>query len=64
VVFEINQGLAFASEERTRNLDAKHYRSKEDELTEGLDVLTDPLEDWGKAEFVPVEGGVDECVSV
>ena len=30
----------------------------------GLDVLTDPVEDLGKAEFVPVHRAVDERVSV
>lgn len=26
-------------------------------------MLTDPVEDLGKAEFVPVHGALDECVS-
>ena len=35
----------------------------EDELTYGLDVLTDPVEDLGKAEFVPVHRPDDERMS-
>jgi len=39
-------------------------RIKWDELNKGLDVLTDPVEDLGKAEFVPVHRAGDERVSV
>jgi len=37
---------------------------KEDESNKGLEVLTDPVEDLGEAEFVPIHGAVDEGVSV
>jgi hypothetical protein len=39
-------------------------RTKEDELEKGLAVLTDPVKDLGKAEFVPVHRAVDESVCV
>lgn len=39
-------------------------RTKEDELNKRLDVLTDPFEDLGKAEFVPLYRAIDECVSI
>jgi hypothetical protein len=42
----------------------ERIRSKENELYKGLDVLTDPVEDLGKAEFVPLHRAIDECVSI
>jgi len=42
----------------------ERIRNKEDELNKGLDVLTDPVEDLGKAEFVPLHRAIDECVSI
>src|ERR1039457_3262367 len=33
-------------------------------LNEGLDVSTDPVEDLGKAKFVPVHRAIDERISV
>ena len=36
----------------------------EDESNKGFNVLPDPVEDLGKAEFVPVHRAIDECVSV
>ena len=36
----------------------------QDELNKRLDVLTDPVEDLGKAEFVPVHRAVNKHVSV
>jgi hypothetical protein len=36
---------------------------KEDESNNGFDVLTEPVEDLGKAEFVTVHRAVDERVS-
>ena len=39
-------------------------RSKENELNNRLDVLTDPVEDLGEAEFVPLHRSNDECVSI
>jgi hypothetical protein len=45
-------------------LDLNGYKLKEDELNKGFDVLTDPVEDLGKAEFVPIHRTHDERVSV
>ena len=42
----------------------ERIRSKEDELDKRLDVLTDPVEDLGKAEFVPLHRAIDKCVSI
>jgi hypothetical protein len=39
-------------------------RANKDELDKGSDVLTDPVEDWGKTEFAPVHRANDECVSI
>ena len=36
----------------------------QDESNKGFDVLTDPVEDLGKAEFVPVHRADDERVSL
>src|SRR5450759_3944740 len=38
--------------------------SEQDKLNQGLDVLTDPAEDLGKAEFVPLHRANDKRVSV
>jgi hypothetical protein len=42
----------------------KRSEGREDESNKGFDVLTDPIEDLGKAEFVPLHRAVDECVCV
>src|ERR1700723_2903071 len=42
----------------------KKIGGREDESNKGFDVLTDPVEDLGKAEFVPVDRAVDERVSI
>ena len=39
-------------------------RLRTSQLNERLDVLTDPVEDLGKAEFVPVHRAIDERISV
>jgi hypothetical protein len=48
-----------------KNNDKKEKdKNKEDELEKGFAVLTDPVKDLGKAEFVPVHRAVDESVCV
>ena len=48
-----------------KNNDKKEKdKNKEDELEKGFAVLTDPVKDLGKAEFVPVHRAVDERVSL
>src|SRR6266446_1603736 len=39
-------------------------RRQEGESNQGPNILADPVEDLGEAEFVAVHGAVDECVSV
>src|SRR5450631_1342013 len=42
----------------------ERLRTSRIRLNDGLDVLTDPVEDLGKAKFVPVHRTIDERVSV
>jgi hypothetical protein len=51
------------SPDEDENGNTSGIRTEGYELNERLDVLTDPVEDLGKAEFVPLHRADDECVS-
>lgn len=40
-----------------------HRNAMKDKLNQGLHVLTNPIEDSGKAKFMPLHRALDECLS-